>query len=562
MKSKHGSTSGRWTRRAVLKTGFGVAAGTALMGAPFIITSKKGARLANAYGQTMPSSGMSGSSVTGPTLTPFKAELPIPPVKSPVPTLNPFPNTSSMQRYNQFPAQLYYNIVASQALHSFHPDLPLNYIWGFDGLFPGPTLTARYGTPIIVRFNNALPTGPAVGGFGDPNITVHLHNVHTGSESNGYPGNFYPPGNYHDNFYPMMFAGNDPREAMNTLFYHDHRVSFTSQNVYKGLTGFCLFYDALDSGDETDTNPSALRLPSGAYDIPLVLADKQFDSNGALYFDPTDLNGFVGNYFTVNGVVQPYLKVARRKYRFRILDGGPSRFYGLQMSDGRPFTLIATDGNLLPRPVTLNTFIMGVAERYDVILDFSNYQIGDQVVLENFLNQTTGRGPTGTLATPIPLLRFDVDSDAPDPSQVPATLRPLPIIDVAQAVTTRRFEFNNMAGAWVINGRFFDLNRVDALIQEGTSEIWELVNMGAMPGPGGWSHPIHIHEEEFRILDRGGAAIPPDEIGRKDVVKLMPGLGTARVFIQFRDFYGEYVFHCHNMVNEDHAMMGNMLIQS
>ena len=86
--------------------------------------------------------------------------------------------------------------------------------------------------------------------------------------------------------------------------------------------------------------------------------------------------------------------------------------------------------------------------------------------------------------------------------------------------------------------------------------------MGAMPGPGGWSHPIHIHEEEFRILDRGGAAIPPDEIGRKDVVKLMPGLGTARVFIQFRDFYGEYVFHCHNMVNEDHAMMGNMLIQS
>ena len=186
----------------------------------------------------------------------------------------------------------------------------------------------------------------------------------------------------------------------------------------------------------------------------------------------------------------------------------------------------------------------------DVIIDFSNYRIGDQLFLVNRLAQQDGTGPTGELLNPgTPILRFDVDRDAPDHSQVPSTLRPLPDIDLSQVVRTRRWVFGDDNGGWTVNGKFFNVNEVRAAPQQGTAEIWVLQNDG-----GDWSHPIHIHMEEFQILSRNGQPPPPHEVSRKDVVILGPD-DEVRVFIRFRDFLGRYPTHCHNLVHEDHAMM-------
>jgi len=450
---------------------------------------------------------------------------------------------------------VFYELDVAETPHFFHPELPASLAWTFNGITPGPTVHGYYGKPALVRYHNHLPASHV--GFGIPQISVHLHNAHTPSESDGFPGDFWDTGLFKDHHYPTIFAGGDPNEALGTLWYHDHRLDFTTQNVYKGMAGFYILHDALDSGNEIDSNPSALHLPSGEFDVPLAFGDKTFDATGALSLDPFNLDGYIGDKFTVNGVVQPYLQVARRKYRFRLLDLGPSRFYQFFLSSGQPFVQIASDGNLLEHPVTRPSILIAPAERIDVIIDFTHYNIGDHIYLQNRLIQRDGTGPKGGLVSPGDLiLRFDVTRDTADPSAVPANLRPLPVIDPSKAVKTRQWVFKNEDDAWEINGKFFDLTRTDANPKQNTGEIWVLQNDG-----GEWSHPIHIHFEEFRILSRNGRPPDPWEAGRKDVVRLGPD-DQVKVYLQFRDFAGQYPIHCHNTVHEDHAMMARWVLSA
>ena len=381
-------------------------------------------------------------------------------------------------------------------------------------------------------------------------------------------------GAYKDHHYPNCYAGyddvryhatdGDPREALGTLWYHDHRIDFTGPNVYRGLTGFYLLFDEIDSGDENDPNPKALRLPSGVgkYDIPLLFQDKQFDSGGNLFFDQFNNKGILGNKFCVNGKVQPYFKVERRKYRFRLLDGGPSRFYEFYLTDrsgiNQSFTYISNDGNLLPAPLTTSKVRLGVAERADIVIDFSKYPVGTELFIVNRLIQTDGRGPeygnrdgAGLLTNPgTQILRFDIARDpaTPDRSQVPTTLRELPPLDLSEVVQNRLFEFDKQNEVWTVNGKTFDVETASAKPKRGTAEIWTL------KGKGDWHHPVHIHFEEGRILSRNGQPPPPHERGRKDVYVLEPG-EEVRVFLRFREFLGKYMMHCHNLTHEDHAMM-------
>ncbi len=189
-------------------------------------------------------------------------------------------------------------------------------------------------------------------------------------------------------------AGGDPLEKQTTQWYHDHRMDFTATNVYMGLTGFYLLFDNQDTGNENDTSPDAFRLPSGKYDVPMILHDISLGEDGQLYLSQ-DTNGFLGRYYTVNRKITPFLEVEPRKYRFRFLNGGPSRFYELGLRSDQLFTVIANDGNLLPKPVTAETIKMSVAQRFDVIVDFSQYQPGASIVLENLMEQIRGEGPTG-----------------------------------------------------------------------------------------------------------------------------------------------------------------------
>ena len=489
-------------------------------------------------------------------LTPFIQPLPIPPRAMPVSphSLIPPPNPSKHQRWNQYPPIDHYDVHIKVAQHKFHPDLPPSIIWGFNGLPVGATYYAYYNRPFLVRFHNDLPVGGDGTGFGKPETTIHLHNAHTASESDGFPGDFFPSGVYKDNHYTMSLAGQDGREALGTLWYHEHRADFTAQNVYKGLAGMMFFFDERDSGNERDPNPNAFRLPSGDYDIPLVLADKKFTStpDHALYMDIFNTDGFLGDQYTINMAIQPYFKVARRKYRFRVLDVGPSRFYRCALSNGQKLTLIANDGNLLPEPIEMDHVRVTVAERVDFIIDFSKVPLGSVLYLVNVEDQINGRSPTGkilSLDKAPKMMKFIVDREEPDPSRIPAKMRELPPIPPSEIVATRTFVFDNENGIWTINGKQFDFTRSDVQVKQGTAERWILKN-----GSRDWEHPVHIHLEEHQIVVRNGKPPAKHEAGRKDVTVLGPG-DTVEIVIRFRDFLGKYPIHCHNTVHEDHAMM-------
>lgn len=488
-----------------------------------------------------------------PPVTPFVQALPIMPIKEPVDisALNPAPNPANHQRYDEFPPVKFYELHVTEFLHNFHPEYAPTISWGYDGMVPGPTIFSRYGEPVFVRVHNDLSDVTA--GFPLPSITTHLHNFHSATESDGFPMNFVDPGEFWDYHYAMIPAGLDPREKMNTLWYHDHRMDFTAANVYAGLSAFHWIFDDEDTGDENDLSPTAFGLPSGDYDIPMLLHDILFDENGQVVFDVFNTDGILGDKWTVNRVIQPYLEVEQRKYRLRILNAGPSRFYELFLSSGQFFTIITNDGNFIERPIEAESLKMSTAQRHDVIVDFSGYNVGDQIFLENRLEQIHGRGPTGRLLEPgDQIMRFDVvASTGPDNSRVPEFFRDLPPVDLSEVVRERTWLFDYDGGLWTVNKQPADMNVINAEVIEGTAELWTIRN-----GGNDWSHPIHIHFEEWQFVEFNGKPIDPDDVrfARKDVLTLGP-FEEAKVFIRFRDFVGRYVMHCHNVVHEDHAMM-------
>ncbi|MDH4583365.1 bilirubin oxidase [Pseudomonas sp. BN415] len=497
------------------------------------------------------------------------------------------------QRWGELGWRVTYELVARQNPEwLFNDAYPRQPIWGFQGneaeaVTPGPVIFARYGEPIVVRIRNRLPADHV--GFGTPEIATHLHNAHSGSESDGFPGDFYSatkagptlsaPGEYLDHLYGNIYAGfdelqngiGDPREALGTLFYHDHTMDFTAPNVYKGLLGFYLLFDDVDSGNEHDPNPAALRLPSHPYDYPLGFGDKRFTPDGLLFWDQVNPEGVLGDKIAVNGIIEPVLRVAARKYRLRLLNTGPSRFYEFYLVDRRNrdqrFIYIANDGNLLPAPLRNQTRVrLGVAERGDIVVDFSAYPLGTELYLVNRLTHRPEdtRQPKDVRKPGVQVLKFIVDHMPPeaDVSQVPdrlRELRPLSAEEIA-AAPIRRWVFDRDKGLWAINERFFDPNRVNARLRQGSAEIWELVNP-----EDGWDHPIHVHFEEGRIISKTvlGRAVPVPlhEQGRKDVYVIGEDM-TVRVFLRFRDFLGKYPLHCHNLIHEDHAMMARFDIET
>lgn len=529
-----------------------------------------------------------------PPTTPWVEPLPVPLVAQPT-ALDPAPYGPGHQGWGYAAPVLTYELVARRALHSFHSELPPSVIFGFDGTFPGTTIDAWYGQPILIRYRNDLPIDHV--GFGSTDLIVHLHNFHTPAESDGGPWDWVGPGGYVDCHYPMLRAGfstgrvpplhaddsgGDVRESLTTLFFHYHRPEFTTAGVYRGLAGMFRIFDADDTGNEL----TGWRLPSGPYDVPLVFGDKRFDAvTGELVFDQFATDGFLGDKLTVNGKIQPYMEVERRKYRFRFLNVGPSHFYRFVLRyDGsnRPMTQITQNGNLLEAPRTITQTEMWVAERNDIIVDFSAYPEGARLYLSNRLKmRSDGRGADrGSLLNPDltenRLLEFRVvGAPVEDPSRVPLLFRPYPPVDLTESVRERTWTFTRRNGGWQINDRFWDadidhaasrlLNPVNQ-VRRNTAEIWNLVSNG-----GGWEHPIHIHFEEGRMLRYNGGRVPAEQNGRLDVYRLV-GNGRVRLFMRFRDYpdptaphfhrgkSGRYVMHCHNTVHEDHAMMATFNI--
>jgi FtsP/CotA-like multicopper oxidase with cupredoxin domain len=487
--------------------------------------------------------------------------------------------------------------------------IPPQLIWGFNlggeaasdvAMTPGPTIVSRYNTPIVIRRFNEL--APDNSGFGRTEVATHLHNFHTAPDSDGGPCDpvftrFFGIGKFYDYFYTMARAGfdtsefratnGDIRETLGTLWYHDHRVDHTAENTYKGLAGLQVIFNEFDTGDEN----TGFHLPSfPQFDIPLFVVDKLFTPEGELCFDTFDFDGLVGDKFLVNGRLQPFFDVQKRRYRFRLVDGGPSRFYEFFLtnpdnpSQSIPFWQIANDGNLLPRPVEVRSTRLGVAERADVIIDFKKiwdrFGHPSRIWLENRLQQVEGRGPTDRILPPgnranavleFRLVGPDVVPDGSfDPEPVsfprvpcspddcvfaPICLPPLPTDTAANPADrirlTRTFRFDRTNGQWAVNNELMDCTRFRFTVQRNTAERWILRN-----NSGGWQHPIHIHLEEFRMIRRNDQQIRCGRVdfSRKDVVRL--GFNDeVEIVMRFRDFRGGYPMHCHNTVHEDHQMM-------
>ena len=362
-----------------------------------------------------------------PKATPFVTPLFRMPDAKPVPlsALNPPPDPTSHQRWDDFVPKKYYIQELTEIQWKYHNDFPYNqgsWSYGMNGIIPGETFIANYGEPLFVRrINNLPPVGKGHIKFALPSSTIHTHNGHQASESDGFPADFTFPGEYWDHHYPQVYAGcdklgdlvGDPREALTTLWYHDHRLDFTAPNTYAGLTGFYLNFDKQDSNNENDTAKGAFRLPSGKYDVPLIIHDVMFDQNGQAVWDfvgavprvnpkkrggydsentTYTVNGMIGDRFTVNRIIQPYFQVERRKYRLRVLNGGPSRLYSLAFTrDGKtpePVVIITNDGNFIPNPLTVQDYVdIWPAQRRDVIIDFSKYAEGTKIYLSNRLEE-------------------------------------------------------------------------------------------------------------------------------------------------------------------------------
>jgi FtsP/CotA-like multicopper oxidase with cupredoxin domain len=543
------------------------------------------------------SAGMVFDDPQSPPTTPFQENMPRLTIAQPVAALNPAPTiapntaagegrTVAHQAFAQFPPQRFYELIQQQGTVSvaLPNELPPQTIWGFNGITPGPLFVERYGVlgspgngSILVRQRNNLPSNN--GGFGLPSVTTHLHNGHTPLESDGFPCFFFAQGQFYDHHYPNVLAGvnsthpgtGDIKEAMSTLWYHDHRIDHTAENTYKGLAGAYILFNEFDTGDEN----TGFRLPSfgdgqnplTSFDIYMVFNDKVFDEQtGLLAFDLFNTDGILGDKYLVNGKIQPVLHVSPRRYRFRWLNTGPSRFYQMFVlgpnNTTKSFWQISTDGNLLEKPVQVNSARFAVAERVDVIVDFAG-QAGKTFYLENRLEQDDGRGPTGNVlgaGQGTKILKIVVDGpvvadNSIDPATIPAN-QPVYFYgfpnttDTARITRTFRFERGN--GQWQVNGKLANCNDIRFAIKRNTVEKWVFQN-----NSGGWQHPIHMHFEEFQTLTINGN--PPSGTGlitrgRKDVFRLEHNM-EAKVYFRFRDFIGKFPLHCHNVVHEDHAMM-------
>ncbi len=490
-------------------------------------------------------------------------------------------NEGIAERYELMARELDWNFYSNAEYGSFN-----SKIWTYTDLNSDAIgllrIKAQYGKPIVMRMYNALPKdGNDNQGFGINQISPHLHNAHNPHTSDGGPLRFYDSGTFWDHWYPNVRAGfasthidgttykgrsckGDWQETQSSLWFHDHRYDYTAQNVYKGLASFYTLYSD-DINLDTEDEINGLRLPSGDYDIPILITDKSFDTNGQMFWDPFMTEGFLGDQQTVNFKIKPKLYVKKRKYRFRILNGGPSRFIELFWSNGAKFLRIANDGNLLPVAQEVTSIRLGVAERADVIVDFTNADPAVPIFLENRLEQINGQGPTGKIlasSDKTKLLKLIATEAAVDRSESMDILKtqvmvPMPTPIITKTTKQRAFNFGTLNGAWTVNDKFFNKDIVSAYPIEGTAEVW------ALKSGGGWSHPIHIHFEEFQVISRDGSAAKMniEDKSRKDVVRIgqaawgTTGSSEVKVYMQFRDWHGDYPMHCHNVVHEDHGMM-------
>ncbi len=494
-----------FSRRDFLKTGLFASAAVSLPLQRFVSA------------QTTLATRMPASKLPKPFTTPFR----VPPVAA------PFRTDEETDYYKIAMAPM-----TAELIPGFRTPM-----YAYNGSVPGPTIRVQRGRQVAVRHSNQLPGRHATLKY-EPYTSVHLHGSPSLPQYDGYASDITRPGQYKDYFYPNSQAGR-------TMWYHDHGLHHTAENVYQGLAAMYIVEDPQEA---------ALGLPTGEFDVPMILSDAMFNADGSLLFSLEDQSGMYGDVILVNGAPWPAMKVKRRKYRFRILNASVSRSFRLSLSTGDPMTVIGTDSGLMPFPVKTTNFRHAMAERYDVVIDFAKYKPRTRVTLRN----TSPKNNVNYTNTNV-VMAFDVVADVFDPTNnsVPSELNPTcptMALQVSEAEQTRRFKLERRKGTWTINGTTWDkvvasnYRHVEASVKKDSVEIWEFEN-----DSGGWFHPLHVHLVDFKILSRNGVAPFAYEQGPKDVVYVGEN-ELVRCLVKFEGC-GKYMIHCHNLIHEDHDMM-------
>jgi spore coat protein A len=497
----------------------------------------------------------------------------------------PFPKQLMPQGTGEDGVQ--YLIRMLEFTQKMHSQLPPTRLWGYEGQYPGPTINVQRGRPIVVQWENRLPSrpifdfDPRLRGAMPPTPSVrtvpHVHGSRCPSESDGLPESWFTPGQTARYRYPNS-------QPAATLWYHDEAVGISRLNVYAGLSGFFLLRD-----DEE----RRMGLPSGDFEIPILLQDRTLDDQGQLVYSPTFDDGqtapprfwgpeALGSLPVVNGAIYPYLQVEPRCYRMRLLNGANSRFFNLFFNLAkRPtdipslveFHQIGSDGGFLPTPARLSKLLLAPAERADLLVDFSGME-GKIVTLSN---DAPAPFPGWGLVTPhhlalpelmqfrvtLPVSGRRVSISMPSPHQ-------LPRLDDTASIATRDFvlsEGMDVQGRSLgeqINSKGHD-DPVTEVVKLGSIEKWRFINATE------YAHPMHLHLAQFRILERRGfdpialrngalafVGIPrppaANEAGWKDTAVVSPQ-EVLTILVRFEGYTGRYVFHSTLLEHEDKDLM-------
>lgn len=404
-------------------------------------------------------------------------------------------------------------------------------ILGLNNSYPSPTIRVQKGENFSVQFENQY----------SEEATIHWHGLLVPELMDGQPKDAVLPGNSYTYSFPVFQRGG-------TYFYHSHAHHLTAKHVYKGYAGFFIVED----DDELQYG-----LPTGDYDIPLLIQDRHSVYQPQFNYAPTmmdRMSGYLGDVPLVNGTPEAYFEVQKTLYRFRLLNGSNARVYQIAFSDNSPFWVIATDGGLKDEPVQMNSFFLSPGERVDILFDFFPYSVGSSVTLQSQV--FSGVGNQGMQ---MDLLRFDVVGNLSSGGNVPQNFEPINYYNINDIKQTRSFVLTQgMMGSGMhrINGLTYDMNRIDEVIPFNELEEWKFINNTNN------FHPMHVHGVLFQIYSRNGnTSLSPNDKGWKDTVLVNPN-ETVSVLASFNDYSGIYLLHCHNLEHEDDGMMLNIQIDS
>jgi FtsP/CotA-like multicopper oxidase with cupredoxin domain len=428
-----------------------------------------------------------------------------------------------------------YDLTVQRGETEFFTDVKTETL-GINGTYLGPVLRMTSGETVRMNVRNSLAE----------QTTLHWHGFTLPARMDGGPHQVVEPGTV---WSPQF----EVREKASTMWFHSHLLDHTAEQVWAGLAGMILIDDA---------ESTALNLPStyGVDDIPVVLQDRSFRRNGQMPYKPSmqsRMMGMTGDVAMVNGTILPYFEAATGLLRLRLLNGSNGSIYSLAFDDGRSFAQIASDGGLLAAPVRMNALRLAPGERAEIVVDMSQ---GGAAMLHGRVTGGMMGGMMGVGGGTFNFLELRPSASLAESPDLPERLADLPAASAAGVDKFRRFEMQ-MSGMgpfakFLINGRAMKMDRIDEVVEVGVPEIWEVSNAGPM------AHPLHIHNTQFRILDRNGALPAAAERGLKDTVVVDPG-ERVRILVRF-DSYTDperpYMYHCHILEHEDAGMMGQFTV--